>query len=41
MIMDAITGYWVQSIGGVNIIGAVIALPFLFVIGYVFYRITT
>lgn len=41
MIMDAIIGAWVIALGGEGVIGIIVAIPFIFMIGFVFYKITT
>lgn len=41
MIMDAIVGAWVIALGGEGIIGAILGICFIFMIGFVFYKITT
>lgn len=39
-LINAIVGAWVDFIGGVNIIGIILGIFFLFMLASVFYKIT-
>lgn len=39
--IDAITDAWVLAIGGQDVIGLLYGIAFLFVIAFVFYKIST
>lgn len=41
VVINAIIFAWVNAIGGVGVVYNIYALLFVFMIGYVFYRITT
>lgn len=41
MTMDAIVGAWVAAVGGENIIGILLGICFLYMIAFVFYKITS
>lgn len=40
MIMDAIVGNFFLALGGFNVFGILVAIPFVFVVGFVFFKIT-
>lgn len=37
--MNAIVGAWVNAVGGYDVIGALFATAFIFVVGAIFYKI--
>lgn len=41
MTMDAIVGAWVLAIGGENVLGILLGICFLFMIAFVFYKLTS